>query len=89
MGENTVDGIAYAVIDLFPENPGQKSYSRIRLFIDTKKSQIQTIKTFGNNGIDYSIIVDTFKTGVKLPDALFTFDKSKYPATVEVVDLRE
>lgn len=88
LGENKESAVKYAVIDLFPENPGQKEYSRIRLFIDIEKDQIYSIKTFGKNGVDYTITVDEFKSGVKLPDALFVFDKSKYPATVEVVDMR-
>ncbi len=89
IGDNKVNNVNLAVIDLFPEDPSKKSYSRIRLFVDNKKGQIVSIKTFGKNGIDYMIDVKSFKTDVKINDALFVFDKTKYPKNVEVVDMRE
>lgn len=89
IGDNKVDNVTLAVIDLFPENPGDKPYSRVRIFVDDKKGQIVSIKTFGKNGIDYIIDVKTFKQGSNIPDQLFVFDKTKYPENVEIVDMRE
>ncbi len=77
------------IIDLFPEKPKTKKFSRVRLTVDSKKNQICSIKTFGNDGNHYTIVVDEFKSGTDMPDDMFNFDVKKYPKGTEVIDGRE
>ena len=89
LGEEKKNSSTLDVIDIFPEHPEKKSYSRIRLKIDRKKSQLVSIKSFGKSGNNVTINVTEFTTNVKMTDKLFVFDKTKYPADLEVVDTRD
>ncbi|MBK8806902.1 MAG: outer membrane lipoprotein carrier protein LolA [Bacteroidales bacterium] len=80
-------GRALYVIDLFPEKVDKTSYSKIRLNIDKDKSQIVQLQYFSKDENRFIIDVKKFEPNVALNDALFVFDKTKYPG-VEVVDLR-
>lgn len=83
----TVDGASCYEIHLYPNNPKDKSYHTIVLYID-KAKMIATkivVKTRENAEISYK--VKNFKTNEDLPDADFQFSKTKYPG-VELVDNR-
>lgn len=80
-------GRALYVIDLFPEKVDKTSYSKIRLNIDKDKNQIIQLQYFSKDENRFIIDVKKFEPNVALSDALFVFDKTKYPG-VEVVDLR-
>ncbi len=77
------------VIDLYPEKPKGKSYSRVRLKVNKAKNHIYSLNTFGKDGNNISIKVTEFKTGVKIPESLFAFDKKKYPTDIDIIDMRE
>ena len=87
--EETKDGKKLNVIDLFPEDPGKKPYSRIRLGIDKATDHIVYSKTFGKDGTDYLLEVKSMKTNVSIPAGQFIFSQSKYEAEdYDVVDFR-
>lgn len=87
LGQETDAGAKVDVIDLFPVEVKKKNYSRIRLKIDKDKLRIVSIKSFGKDGNHYTINVTEFKSNVKMPEALFTYNAKKYPG--EVIDLRD
>jgi len=76
-------------IDLYPENPKDKNYSIVKLKIDKAKSQLQSIKMIGKEGIDYTIDLKEFKPDVKVNDSMFKFDPSKFPKNLEINDMRD
>lgn len=78
---------AIYVIDLYPENLDKSEYSKVRLSIDKDKSQLWRAEYFAKDGNKYTITVNTFKVNEQIPDASFTFDKSKNPG-VKVIDER-
>ena len=85
-GESKINGKTYQEIDLTPED-ANKSFFKVRLEIDKVKKQIYSALIFDKNGSRYTYIIKTFTPNVKVPDAIFTFDKKGHPE-VEVVDLR-
>lgn len=77
------------IIDLYPEKPKGKSFSRVRLKVNKAKNQIYSIKMFQKDGNNFTIKVIEFKTGVNISGSLFTFDKKKYPTDIDIIDIRE
>lgn len=49
-GEETVDGVKVAVIELVPENPADKSYSRAIIHVDVAKNQMTKFILKGKDG---------------------------------------
>lgn len=88
IGQEKTDNVMHDIIDLFPESNDDNPYSKIRLKINSKKNLIYSTETFGKNGINYTINVVEYKPDVKITEKLFTFDKSRYPESIEIVDLR-
>jgi outer membrane lipoprotein carrier protein len=82
-----VNGVAAHEIALYPNNPKDKPYHTILMYVDKAKMEVSKIvvKTRENSEITYT--VRNFKTGTEFPDTDFTFNKAKYPG-VEMVDNR-
>lgn len=88
-GERKVDGKDCHVIDLYPEIPGKKPYSRIELCIDKATNHIAESTTFGKDGTSYVLTVRTMKTGVALATERFVFNQKAFEAKgYDVVDFR-
>lgn len=87
--EETVDGKSVETVDLFPEDPGKKPYSRVRLGVDKKTNHIVYSKTFGKDGTNYLLNVKSMKTDENLASDLFSFDQKKFEdEDFDVVDFR-
>lgn len=80
----TVDGVACHQIVLNPNNPKDKSYHTITMYVDKTKLEVTKVevKTRENATITYKI--KNFKTTQDLPDTEFVFSKSKYPGCEEI-----
>jgi outer membrane lipoprotein-sorting protein len=89
LGEIKVGNKMYYQVDLYPENPKEKSYSIIKLKIDKANSQLSSVKMVGKDGIDYMLDLVQFKPNIKVVDSMFSFDKTKYPADIEINDMRD
>ncbi|MCX7863111.1 MAG: outer membrane lipoprotein carrier protein LolA [Bacteroidales bacterium] len=74
-------------IELYPKDLN-KDFTKINLKIDKDKNQIFSMKRFGKDGTDFYIEIISVKANEEMADAMFVFDKSKYPK-VEINDLRE
>ena len=87
--EAMVKGKKTHVIDLFPENPDKKSFSRIRLMIDAATSQIISSKTFSKDGGTFTIEVTKQTPNATVAADDFKVDVAALKAKgYEVVDLR-
>jgi outer membrane lipoprotein-sorting protein len=89
MGEFNVKGQIFYQIDLYPEQPKEKNYTMIKIKIDKAKSQLQSIKMMGKDGVDNTIELVEFTPNVKVVDTMFKFDPAKYPKGIEINDMRE
>ncbi|MBI5539940.1 MAG: outer membrane lipoprotein carrier protein LolA [Bacteroidia bacterium] len=87
IGEKFENARALYEIELYPIDL-KKDFTKITLKIDKTKMQIFSMKRFGKDGTDYLIEVIKMETDKEMADAMFTFDKTKYPK-VEVNDMRE
>lgn len=75
------------VIDLFPENPKEKDFSSVRLYIDKATLQVAKSELKGKNGNVYTYDIKKFVTNETLDQSQFTYKASEYPG-YEVNDLR-
>lgn len=75
------------LIDLFPENPKEKEFSSIRLYIDKTSLQIQRSEIKGKNGNVYTYIIKTFKTNETIDQNMFSYRASDFPG-YELNDIR-
>ncbi len=82
-----VDGVACYQIILNPNNPKDKSYHTITMYVDKAKLEVTKveIKTRENATITYKI--KNFKTTTDIVDTEFVFNKAKFPGC-EVIDNR-
>lgn len=89
--EETVNGAVCHVIDfepdLTPEERKTNQVYKIRMKIDKSSSIVKGWKIFERNGNRFTYTINNFKPNASVSDAMFRFDKSKYPG-VEQEDLR-
>jgi outer membrane lipoprotein-sorting protein len=80
----TVDGVSCYQIALNPNDPKNKSYHTITMFIDKAKMEVfkVEVKTRENANITYKI--KNFKTTTDIADGDFIFNKSKFPGVEEI-----
>jgi outer membrane lipoprotein carrier protein len=80
----TIDGVSCYQIALNPNDPKNKSYHTITLYIDKTKMEVYKVevKTRENATITYKI--KNFKTSTELPDSDFNFSKTKFPGVEEI-----
>ncbi|MBO7586878.1 MAG: outer membrane lipoprotein carrier protein LolA [Bacteroidales bacterium] len=80
-----INNVSVALVDLTPKVT--QSFYRIRLYINKSNKQILRVAMYEKDNTVYTYYIEQFTPNATLPDALFTFDKSKYPG-VEVNDMR-
>jgi outer membrane lipoprotein-sorting protein len=82
----TQNGKQLAEIDLYPEDLKQQ-FSRIKLFIDKTKLQIESAMVYGKDGNTYIFTVKAFQTNVAVKDTDFIFNPEAHKG-VEIIDMR-
>lgn len=82
----TESGKVLTQIEFKPKDK-KSEYSKLRLSIDEKAGNIQSIKAFGKDGSRYTFAITRFSPNKKFAADYFTFDPKKYPG-VKVEDLR-
>jgi outer membrane lipoprotein carrier protein len=85
-GEKKVAGKTVHEIELTPTNKN-RPFHKVYLLVDKASKTLYSARILEKNGNRYSYTINTFKPTVAANDALFVFNKAKYPG-VEVVDLR-
>ncbi len=84
--EKTESGKAIQVIDIKPQDP-KKNFFKVRLTINKAEKLITSSTVFNKNGSKLTYSIKQFTPNAAMSDAMFSFDKTKYPG-VEVIDLR-
>lgn len=82
--EKNLDGTAVHLINLFPEDPSEKSFHTIKLFIDKAKMEVKRIDIKGKDGTDFIYFITSFETDLAIPENSFSFNNPEY----DVIDLR-
>lgn len=85
-GEKKVGARVMQEIQLTPVDKS-KNFHTVYLLIDKAAKTMYSTKVLENAGNRYSYTVSSMKTNMPAADALFVFDKAKYPG-VNVEDLR-
>lgn len=75
------------LIDLFPDNPKEKDFISIRLYIDKASLQIKRSEIKGKNGNVYTYQIKTFKTNEVIDANIFTYRPAEFPG-YELNDVR-
>ena len=86
INEDYENGVAIQQIEFKPINKDSE-YSKMRVTIDRKKTQLLRIKAFSKDGARYTMEVTKFTPNGAYKDADFVFDTKEYP-DVFVEDLR-
>jgi hypothetical protein len=81
VGSKTVQEIQLTPVDK------SKNFHTVYLQIDKVAKSMYSTRVLENAGNRYSYTVNTMKTNVPAADALFVFDKAKFPG-INVEDLR-
>jgi outer membrane lipoprotein-sorting protein len=82
-----VDGRENYLINLYPNNPGDKPYHTLQLYVDKAKMEISKVVVKGREGSDITYTVSNFKANPAVEDSKFKFSKASYPG-VTVIDNR-
>lgn len=77
---------SYEIVELSPI-AGKSNVSKIQITVNKSDKSIKTWKVWDKSGKKTVFRIDKFVPNAPATDAMFIFDKSKYPG-VEVVDLR-
>lgn len=86
--ENTKEqGMDSDVIDLIPDDAVNAQFFKIKMVISSKDRTLLKWTMYEKQGNKYIYTISDFDDTVVVSDAMFKFDKSKYPG-VEIVDLR-
>ena len=80
-------GTVVQVVKLFPTEAGKKPYHTVVLTVDKAKTEPKSVQVLYKDGNVVTYTLKKFTANAVLADALFTFDKAKYPG-VEVNDMR-
>jgi len=82
LGNKTVQEIEMTPVDK------TKNFYKIYIYIDKAKKTVYSGKMLDKTGNRYLYTIESLNGNAPVTDALFVFDKAKYPG-VEVVDLNE
>ena len=85
-GEKKVGAKTIQEIEMTPTDKS-KNFHKVYLQVDKNAKTIYSTKVLENGGNRYTYTVSSMKTNGAMDDALFIFDKKKYPG-IEEVDLR-
>jgi outer membrane lipoprotein-sorting protein len=80
-------GVTNQVVKLFPLEPAKKPFHTVILTVDKAKCQPRSVQVLYKDGNVVTYSMKKFTANLELADALFTFDKTKFPG-VEVNDMR-
>lgn len=86
-GEAKVGKSVAYLINLYPNDPTDKPYHTIQLFVDKAKMEVVKIVVKGREGSDMIYNVKTFSPNATMKSSDFTFPEADYPG-VDVIDQR-
>ena len=87
VGSEKVGGADCHKINLYPEDPKEKTFHTITMWVDKAKMEVTQVVVKGKDGTEMVYNITSFVTGKDLPDSTFTFSVKGHPG-VEVIDNR-
>lgn len=81
------NGTVLQTIKLYPLDPAKKAYHTVILVVDKNKLEPKSVEMHYKDGNVVTYVLKKFSPNTELVEALFAFDKAKYPG-VEVNDMR-
>lgn len=82
---STENGVTY--IELIPTDK-KRNFKKIGIWVNPTTSMIQKVTSFGKDGNDVIITINSIKQPASIPaDNFFKFDAKKHP-NIEIVDMR-
>jgi outer membrane lipoprotein-sorting protein len=85
-GQQKVNGKTLQEIEMTPVDK-TKNFFKIYVYVDKAAQTVSSTRMLDKNGTKYTYSINSLNGNANLSDAMFAFDKSKYPG-VEEVDLR-
>jgi len=85
-GEESIEGTTCELIKLYPDDPEDKDFHTIKVFIDSNALEMKKAVIMGKDGSQTIYKLNSFNTDF-IKSERFGFDQSKYPG-VEVIDNR-
>ena len=85
-GESKQAGKTVQEIEMTPIDK-TKTFHKVYVFVDKKANTIYSSKVLDKSGNKYTYTVSSLNGNAQVSDAMFVFDKNKYPG-VDEVDLR-
>ncbi|MBS1565879.1 MAG: outer membrane lipoprotein carrier protein LolA [Bacteroidetes bacterium] len=85
-GDVKVDGKSLSEIEMTPTDK-TKNFHKLYVYVDKKTNTIYSSRVLDKSGNKYTYTVNSLKGNAAVADAMFVFDKKKYPG-VDEVDLR-
>ncbi len=82
-GIESISGVQCDVIKLFPNNPGEKSFHTINIFIDQETLEMKRAIILGKEGNNTIYDINSFDTGY-IKTTEFKFDPSRFPGVEEI-----
>jgi outer membrane lipoprotein carrier protein len=79
IGDEKSGNKVFKKIELIPQKVKDSNYKRIILLVDESLNQITKAVIESKDGITYTWEIKVFKANAPVEDALFIFDKAKYP----------
>lgn len=87
-GTLDVGGVSCKQINLYPNDAEEKTFHTIQLFVKGEGDyEVIRMVIKGREGNDTEYNIESFKTGVSIPEGTFKFSESDYPG-VELIDNR-
>lgn len=78
-GEETVEGVKVSVIELVPEKPADKSYSRAIVHVDQAKNQMTKFILKGKDGNVTTYSFKSFETNKEMSENFFDYSNDLCP----------
>lgn len=83
----TEGGKAYFLINLYPNNPAERNFHTIQLYVDKAKMEVSKFVVKGREGNDIIYTITKFTPNKEIPANQFQFDEKKHPG-VNMIDNR-
>jgi outer membrane lipoprotein carrier protein len=84
--QETHDGKLVDIIDLVPNSP--QSFFKYRMALDAKDQSLIYTTAYDRHGGTYTYSIKTLKSNQPIPDSKFQYNRSEFPASADVIDMR-
>jgi outer membrane lipoprotein carrier protein len=84
--QETHNGKLVDIIDLVPNTP--QSFFKYRMALDAKDQSLIFTTAYDRHGGTYTYTIETLKSNQPIPDTKFQYNRSEFPASADVIDMR-